>query len=150
MERFHFASLVTRCEAPSEKSQEKFAGAFNSDRPLSYSRFQSWTGRRSEIRAAGAGFPEDQLRRYLKALVFRKFLVARRPVLHNLSLLFMVPSMFRFWCGLSRLSRGSPQVDWVDVQRALDECECRILTHARNIEEGLDLMANDFLEQIDL
>lgn len=128
MERHHFGLLLARTEGVD-------AAQLLADRPVRYKRFDNSTQRLSQIRAAAT---ERELPRYLKALVFRKFLVTRRPLLHNLALLYILPQLYRFWSGLSR-----------SEFRALDECERRYVTHARDVDAPLSHLALDLLEGLD-
>ena len=135
MERHHFGLLVARTE-------ELDAAQLLADKALTYTRFHSWSGRLSQIRAAGR---EQELRRYLRALVYRKFLVTRRPLLHNLALLYMLAQLYRFWSGLSALSAPAENCEF----RALDECERRYVTHARDVDAPLAHLGKDLLEGLD-
>jgi len=85
----------------------------------------------------------------LKALVFRKYLVARRTLLSNLAMLYLVPPLFSFWAALSQHSRNAPQPEEVDFFRALDECENKIITHPNDLDPIYQQVAEGFLDQID-
>jgi len=90
---------------------------------------------------------ESVLRRYLQALVFRKFLIVRRPLLHNLAALYLVRRVFHWWAGLSRAGRSPGEsASWqaVDYEKALDQCEYRVLTHGAGYDELFRLAAADF------
>lgn len=135
-QRHHACILLAKAEAvPLQRIQENKATHFRGlPRPL----------RLSELDEV---CDESILRRYLQALVFRKFLIVRRPLLHNLAALYLVRRLFHWWAGLSRASRSTEESSsWqaVDYEKALDQCEYRILTHGAGYDEMFRLAALDF------
>ena len=131
-----FATLIGYLEVDTADGLPAFQQAILADREVTFRRFQDWTGQPHQVEAAGQLEPwaQAELDRYLKSLLFRKFLVTERPIQHNLSILYMLPRLFRFCAGLSRLSRGSETLDLEDVHRALDECEYTFITHATTLD----------------
>ena len=148
MEQHFFALLVAHCEAPTAH-REPFRRALQSHRPVSFERFAGWRGSLAQLRVRLGPQGDHQLRRYLKALVFRKYLVARRTLLSNLAMLYLVPPLFSFWAALSQHSRNAPQPEEVDFFRALDECESKIITHPNDLDPIYQQVAEGFLDQID-
>ncbi|GMU56797.1 MAG: hypothetical protein AMXMBFR33_59430 [Candidatus Xenobia bacterium] len=130
------AILVASQEAPDPDSITAMAEDLKHDRPVTFARL-GWSGRRSTIDAEFADLPEwveQEIRRYLRALVFRKFLALDRPVLQNLVCLFMLPALLRCFTLVSRLSHGGELVR-EDYFRALSLVE-KDLTHTRQGAEG--------------
>lgn len=144
MEEHFQARLMAHFEAEASE-REAFARQFQAGKALVYRRF-------AEIRCARSALSsradEAMVRRYLEALVFRKFLLTRRSLLQNMALLMMVPRFFRGWSQLSRLARGGEVVEEQDTFRALDECERRLITHPNNLDEISGEMAASFLDQV--
>ncbi len=83
----------------------------------------------------GAQAPPPELERYLRAVLKRKGLINRRPLLGNLALLHLVP---RF-CGHWWAQHGS-------VEKAIEECENKIVTHPNNLDDLVARMSDDFRE----
>jgi Fe-S-cluster containining protein len=72
------------------------------------------------------------LERYARALVFRKFLITRRPVLHNMAALYLLPRLFGWLVAL------------LGVEEALDRCEYSIFTHATSCDAIFAEAAGEF------
>jgi Fe-S-cluster containining protein len=143
MERHFFARLVARTEVDEERLRPAFELDLTAHRELVFARFGGWRARLPDIERAGE-VDEAELRRYLQALVFRKFLIAKRTVLDNLAMLYLAPTMVAFWTGLGQLSGTG------DFRRAIDECEYRLFTHPAGLDELYRTVADGFLEQLDL
>ena len=79
--------------------------------------------------------PEPPLERYLRALVERKTLINRRPLLGNLALMHLIPRFYKHWW--ARL--GS-------AEAAIQECEHKIITHPNNLDDQVARMGDDFRE----
>ncbi|MBS2036630.1 YkgJ family cysteine cluster protein [bacterium] len=79
--------------------------------------------------------PAAPLERYLRAVLQRKGLINRRALLGNLALLFLVPRFYRHW----NTTLGSPE-------RAIQECENKIVTHPNNLDDLVERMSDDFRE----
>lgn len=90
--------------------------ALRGNRPIRWRAFQ---GRPVDL--PRAPHPE-MLERYLKALLWRKFLVLRRPLWHNLAALFLLPRLWELWAGVA------------GVEAALDGCEYRLYTHGGSVD----------------
>lgn len=86
------------------------------------------------IPACGSAPPSPQ-ERYLRAVILRKGLINRRPLLGNLSLLYLVPRFYRHWYAKS----GS-------AEQAIELCENKIVTHPNNLDELIERMSDDFRE----
>ena len=148
MEEHFFALLVARCEAPPGQ-RESFRRALLSRSPVTFERFGGWRGSLRDLKLLRPPSLEGWLRHYLKALVFRKFLITRRPLLDNLAVLYLVPSLLTFWTALSSRGRGSREIEEVDIHRALDECENRVITHPHDLDEVYAEVGQGFLDQVD-
>lgn len=82
--------------------------------------------------------PQSDLEHYLRALLYGKNLINRRPLLGNLALLYLVPRFCRFWFDQSG-----------DLDLTLDTCERKIATHPNNLDDLVASMADDFRDQLD-
>ena len=83
----------------------------------------------------GEPAPAPALERYLRAVLQRKGLINRRPLLGNLALLHLVPRFYRHW--------------WAEhgnANRAIEECENKIVTHPNNLDDLVARMSDDFRE----
>jgi hypothetical protein len=110
--------------------------AIKDDRQVHFPRFQ-WTGYRHEVDERFAGLPdwmEDEIGRYLRALVFRKYLALDRTVLQILIVLYMLPPFLKTYCIISSLNRGSG-VEREDYYRALCFVE-KAVSHTLQGSEG--------------
>lgn len=63
--------------------------------------------------------------RFVSGLVFRKWLLLRRPVFDNAILLYLMPQIFCLWAGLAETAG----LDAPDLQ-AIDRCEYNFCSHA--------------------
>ena len=102
----------------------------------------NWTGQMAVAEAAGTlpAWAQEHLERYLRALLFRKFLVADRPLLSNLAILYLLPRLFSLCAGLSRLSRYGRELEGCDIDRAFNECEYHFVTHASALDRSYSLL----------
>lgn len=105
-------------------------------------KWQGWSGKLSEL----AQPPENPLlERYVRALVFRKFLITRRPLLSNVAALHLVPALFAWCAALSRVRRKGATWEPVDFQAALDRCEYSVFTHGSGYDELFEEAGEEFL-----
>lgn len=128
--------LVASREAASVEEAWAMTEAIKNDEVVTLAR-TGWTGRRSEVDALTADLPpwiDDEIRRYLRALVFRKFLALDRPVLQNLLALYMLPPLLRTYSVFCSLARRAP-LDREDYYRAVSETE-KDLSHTLQGREG--------------
>jgi hypothetical protein len=142
-----YCTWLGRLEATTMGQLPALGQALLDEQPIRFQRFGNWTGCLSSVEEAGRLDPWalEELERYLKALLFRKFLVMERPVLHNLALLYLLPNLFKACVGLSRLSRVAPSLEAVDIYRAFDECEYTYMTHATGLDRPLAELGRTFL-----
>ncbi len=130
------SSLVAAQEAASPDQTWPLTEAIRADEPVHLTR-TGWTGRRSEIDARAPNLPpwvHDEIQRYLRALVFRKFLALDRTVLQNLIVLYMMPPILRSYTILFSMVRGG-EVEREDYYRALSFTE-KDLSHTLQGAEG--------------
>lgn len=128
--------LVASREAASVEEAWSMTEAIKNDEVVTLSR-TGWTGRRSQVDALTAHLPawvEEEIRRYLRALVFRKFLALDRPVLQNLLALYMLPPLLRTYSTFASLSRQAP-LERQDYYRAVSDIE-KDLSHTLQGREG--------------
>lgn len=144
MEEHFQARLMAHFEA-NTALRAGFARDFQAGRALAYPRFGGIRCSRTAILGLA---DEPTLRRYLQALVFRKFLILRRSMLENMALLFILPRFFRGWSHLSRLSRQAEILEQPDTYRALDECERGLITHPNHLDGVVAEMAAGFLDSL--
>jgi Fe-S-cluster containining protein len=128
-----------------------FSRSLLADRVLSWRRFNNWTGRLSTLEESE--FPDwaqVELDRYLRALLFRKFLIAERPMVQNLSVLYLLPKLFKITAELSRRGRGAAEMEPCDIYRAFDECEYSFVTHANNLVKMLARLGRTLVDGTDV
>lgn len=149
--RPYFAAMVAHMECDRKEDIPGFTTPLLTDRPLVFQRFNSFEGKLSDIEAAGVlpKWARPELDRYLQALLFRKFLIAERPIFHNLAVMAMLPRLFSFCAGLSRLSRGNGPLQMVDIHRAFDECEYSFITHSSNLDRTFAQLGRALVEGSD-
>ncbi len=89
------------------------------------------------------------LAQYYQALLFRKFLVQKRPILDNLVALHLMPRLFGLYAAMAALKRGGSEIERTDVDYALDESEL-YLTHTTSdgVDRLLSAFSQAYVEQI--
>lgn len=128
--------LVASQEADTPEEAWPLTEAIRADEVVTLTRW-GWSGRRTEIDALAGTLPswlQDEIARYLRSLVFRKFLALDRTVLQNLLALYMLPPILRTYSIISSLSRGEP-LSREDYYRALSFTE-KDLSHTLQGKEG--------------
>ncbi|MCA9793864.1 MAG: hypothetical protein KC910_18775, partial [Candidatus Eremiobacteraeota bacterium] len=74
------------------------------------------------------------LRRYLEALLFRKYLLGGRSLLERFLILLLLPQVVEVYSMLSALARGAAEASEEDFWRAIDICELKLVTHGKEAE----------------
>jgi Fe-S-cluster containining protein len=147
---FFVANLIGMLEAPSPEQRRGLTEALLERRLVSLPRF-GWQGTAMEIetrREALQGRMDGEIERYLRALVHRKFLALERPLLANLTVLYLLPDLLRTYTALASLARGADEADMDDYYRALDIVEIDLVTHVRGLEKLYNAVAEAFFNQI--
>ena len=87
----------------------------------------SWAGRVNALPSMGAS---ARLTSYLQGVLFRKFLVVRRPLLSNLVAFQLAPRVLGWCAALHRLGRGGGSWLPEDLDWAVERCEEKLYAHA--------------------
>ena len=96
----------------------------------------NWQGRTSDLSSSKGD--QALLVRYLRALVFRKFLIQRRSILTNLAALNLAPTLWGLW--------SNPGIG--PAGYAIDQCERRVFTHSNSLDPVLDHLAEELMKII--
>ncbi|MHB2016234.1 MAG: YkgJ family cysteine cluster protein [Candidatus Xenobia bacterium] len=118
-------SATTPEEAPQQTEALSSGGMWRS-------RHFNWEGPAQEVHDARdriGNSLDAEITRYLRALVFRKFLALDRPILDNLITLYLVPRLVRFYAAVSMLSRPATQWSDADWDAAVSHVERRVVSH---------------------
>lgn len=150
-QRLYLAALVALIEIVEPRERKEFTNALLSGASCAFNHF-SWTGRMEEISRCCTDFVGNQfdgeIERYIRALIHRKFLAARRTVLVNLTILHLLPSILKFYTALAMLSRNSNHSDLPDFFRALDIAEIELITHVKGIDRLLAILSAGYLQTV--
>lgn len=92
-----------------------------------------WSGMGFELQEIKTDEFDAEIKRYLKALLFGKFLT-QRPLWLHLSLLYLLPELVRFYTALAARARDADEPEIEDFYRAMDTVELEIGNHARGID----------------
>lgn len=118
---------------PSANSSELFRNLVD-DQPVSFARV-GWKGRFSELgrsrRLADVEWIVRETARYQRALIERKFLVIRTPLLHNLCLLSVLPDLLLTYALLLSMHRGANHIERQDYFSALELVEMELVSYGR-------------------
>jgi len=142
---FFVAAMVAMLEAADPGKCPELTEALLQGRDISLARF-GWKGSALDVERREQDMRdrfENEITRYLRALLHRKFLILERPLLDNLAILYLVPRMLRYYTALANLARGAPEPEIADYFRALDVVE-GLATHAH----GLDVLYTAFGESL--
>lgn len=99
----------------------------------------------SIVEGSGPAWLDAEIRRYLRALLFRKYPALDRPVASNLVLLCLLPWLCR-WYTFAAAQAEPTRADWV---RAVEWLELRLVTHVTGLEPLLKSLADAVLRQVD-
>jgi len=92
---------------------------------------------------------EEEIGRYLAALIQRKWPALDRPLASNLLLLSLVPWLARGYAWAAADLRGAAEPALEDAHRALAWLELRLLTHASGLEPLLAGLTSSLLHQVE-
>jgi Fe-S-cluster containining protein len=98
--------------------------------------WRSWNGRISDLSSTTGD--QALLVRYLRALVFRKYLIQRRSVLVNLIALNLAPTLWGLW--------SNPKIG--EIEYAVDQCERRVYTHSSTLDDVFESIASELMTAI--
>lgn len=151
MEGFFLASLVGILEAGKDEARALTEALLSGGR-IRLPRY-SWEGPAGDIAAFAATTPrpewlDGEVARYLKALLFVKFPAMNRPLLDNLSLLYLLPPLLRWYATAAALARGAPAVETEDFHRALEVAERELVTHGRGLDRLYAAFGQAFLDEV--
>lgn len=99
----------------------------------------------STVEGTGPDWLDAEIRRYLRALLFRKYPALDRPVASNLVLLALLPWLCRWYTFAAASSEPTP-ADW---RRAVEWLELRLVTHVTGLEPLLKSLADSVLRQVE-
>ncbi len=145
-------TLIGTVEAAGSDQGDTWTEALMTGGSARFDRF-GWSGRTYEVEDRAARLPswvDDEVRRYLRMLVFRKFLALQRPLLDNLVGLYLAPRLFRFYTALSGHARAAAAVEPSDVWRAMDVLELDLFAHTTHaaVDRLLGTFARAYVQQI--
>lgn len=91
---------------------------------------------------------EQEIARYLEALILRKWPALDRPLVSNLLLLSLVPWLARCYAWAAADLRGAAEPTLEDAHRALAWLELRLVTHASGLEPLLAGLTTSLVRQV--
>lgn len=110
------------CQEAAYSPDENLFAALVEDTPTSFERFD-WEGRFSDLNFSEALKNVDWLQRnaedYQRSLIEIKFLIVRTPLVHNLSILAVLPTLLHLYSLLFSLKRHSEVIEPVDFENAV-------------------------------
>ncbi len=144
------ATLVGTVEAPTPREAPAFSQAFLFQDRIALTRF-GWEGDPGflleHLDDPGPDVLEQEISRYLEALLFRHWPAQDRPLVSNLLLLSLVPWLARCYARAAAESRGASLPALEDAHRALAWIELRLVTHASGLEPLLESLTSSLLRQ---
>lgn len=150
MEAFFLASLIGTLEVEGEGARS-LTEALLQGGPVHLRRF-GWEGSAEDLAryASAASLPwvDAEIVRYLEALLFVKFPALDRTVLDNLSLLYLLPPLLRWYTCAAALARGAAAPEIEDWYSALDVSERELVTHGRGLDRLYAAFGRAFREQV--
>lgn len=151
MEGFFLASLVGILEAGKDEARSLTEALMQGGR-IRLSRY-GWEGPASDIAAFAAStarpaWLDAEVARYLKALLFVKFPAMNRPLLDNLSLMYLLPPLLRWYATAAALARKAQAVEPEDFHRALEVAERELVTHGRGLDRLYAAFGRAFLDEV--
>jgi flavin-dependent dehydrogenase len=134
LENLLVGSLLCCLEHDSAANSSDLFRNLVDDKPVTFARV-GWKGRFSELGASkrldDVDWVCEETARYQRALVERKFLVIRTPLLHNLCLLSVLPNFLLTYALLLSMHRGAARIEREDYYRALELAETELVTYGR-------------------
>lgn len=149
---YALAALVGTLEAPTPEEAPALSRALLFGEEVHLHRF-GWSGDPEFLLArldqSGPPELEQEIVRYLQALLFRKWPATERPLLHNLFLLALVPWLVRLYAWAAADARKAPAPEACDGHRALSWLDRRLMTHSSGLEPLLASLAQGMLHQVE-
>ncbi len=149
---YALAALVGTIEAPAPEEAPALSRALLFGEEVHLHRF-GWRGDTdfllAQLDLPGPPELEQEIVRYLHALLFRKWPATDRPILHNLFLLALVPWLVRLYAWAAADARKAPAPEACDAHRALSWLDRRLLTHSSGLEPLLASLAEGMLHQVE-
>lgn len=129
---FLTAALVGFLESPDPSATQALSLALLDGDWVELGRWD-WSGMAFELKEIQTDEFDSEIKRYLRALLFGKFLT-QRPLWLHLSLVYLLPQLVRFYSALSARARDADEPEIEDFYRAMDTVEIEIGSHARGID----------------
>jgi len=85
----------------------------------------------AETKVESLGWLDEEIERYMKALVERKFLTLNSPLYHNLLIMAALPILLRCYTAVYASVRKAPEPELEDYYMSLDRVEAEITTYGR-------------------
>lgn len=147
------AALIGTVEAPHPEMARPISEALLEGREVELTK-TGWTGTLPGLyvflsgpESGSASELEQGILRYVRAMLWRKFLCVERPVLDNLAALSLVPGILRFYHFVDGLKR--PQASPTEhLHLAYDMAEMELLTHAGGVNPLYAGFASAYVEQL--
>ena len=94
-----------------------------------------WKGKAQEVLAQYnveyVPWLQEEIERFLRALIQRKFLISQVPLYHNLLILTTLPRILRFYTAVNASRRGATEISREDYFKALDWIELETTAYGR-------------------
>ncbi|MEW6278166.1 MAG: YkgJ family cysteine cluster protein [Candidatus Eremiobacterota bacterium] len=153
LREFFLAALIATVEAPHPEMARPLTEELLEGRPVELSKL-GWRGTLPGLYVflSGPGPAttsplEKGIRRYLEALLFRKFLAMERPVLDNLAALSLIPGLLRFYHFVAGLASPDAPPEQ-HLYAAYDVAEMELVTHSFGVSPLFAGFASAFLDQL--
>ncbi len=155
LREFFLAALIGTVESPHPEMARPITEALLEGREVELTK-SGWTGTLPGLYVflsgpdtGSASVLEQGILRYIRALLWRKFLAVDRPILDNLAALSLVPGILRFYYFVDGLKR--PQATPEEhLHLAYDMAEMELLTHAGGVNPLYAGFASAYVEQLSL
>lgn len=153
LREFFLAALIGTVEAPHPEMARPITEALLEGREVELTK-SGWSGTLPGLyvflsgpETGSASELEQGIVRYLKALLWRKFLCVERPILDNLAALSLVPGILRFYHFVDGLKRPQATAE-EHLHQAYDMAEMELLTHAGGVNPLYAGFSSAYLEQL--
>ncbi len=119
------------CQESAYSQDDNLFAALVDDTPTSFERFD-WEGRFSDLNFSEALMNVDWLQenaeQYQRSLIEMKFLIVRTPLVHNLCILAVLPTLLHLYSLLFSLKRHSKIIEQADFDSAVDLLESDLIS----------------------
>lgn len=136
LERQMSLSLLSRIEFGFAQSQQSLFDGLLDGRPVELCKV-GWQGQvklvQERYRVEYQPWIYQETKRFLKALLHRKFLYFDGPVYHNLLVLSAIPKLLILYAAIYAAKREAEQVSLEDYHGALDMIELELTAHSKKV-----------------